>query len=165
MVNYELPLAEIVRRLSGRRTCETCRSVFHVISGPPRHEGVCDHCEGRLYQREDDRPESITVRLEAYTRSTAPLIRFYKDFGLLVSIVADGSPEEIFERTIVALESAAVLPERCFSLKFSGFESRLSHKDRMPASDDPGFLLTSGQFGRTMELLQCSKERILLARS
>jgi adenylate kinase len=110
VVNYELPLAEIVQRLSGRRTCENCRSVFHVISQPSREEGVCDHCRGRLYQREDDRPESITVRLEAYTQSTAPLFQFYKDLGLLVSIAANGSPDEIFQGTIFALGSGALQP-------------------------------------------------------
>jgi adenylate kinase len=103
VVNYELPLAEIVRRLSGRRTCEKCRAVFHMTNHPPQQEGVCDHCGGRLYQREDDRPESITVRLTAYHNSTAPLIQFYKDLGLLISVPADGSPEEIFQRTIAAL--------------------------------------------------------------
>jgi hypothetical protein len=86
-----------------------------MVSQPSRQEGVCDHCGGRLYRREDDSPESITVRLEAYTRSTAPLIQFYKDCGLLVSIAADGSPYEIFERTISALESIVVLPERSLS--------------------------------------------------
>jgi adenylate kinase len=104
VVNYELPLAEIVARLSGRRTCEKCRAVFHVSSQPPKVEGVCDHCGGRLYQREDDRSESIKVRLEAYERSTAPLIQFYKDLGLLASVAADGSPDEICERTITVLK-------------------------------------------------------------
>jgi adenylate kinase len=99
-VNYELPVEEIVRRLSGRRTCEQCKAVFHVAERPPRSEGVCDRCGGLLYQREDDRPESITVRMDAYEQSTAPLIQFYKDLGLLVSIVAQGSPDEIMARTM-----------------------------------------------------------------
>lgn len=103
VVNYELPLEEIVKRLSGRRTCEKCKAVFHVIHQPPRAEGVCDHCGGRLFQREDDRPESIQVRLQAYQESTAPVIDFYRKLGLLVSIPADGSPDEIFERTTGAL--------------------------------------------------------------
>ncbi len=110
VVNYELPLDEIVRRLSGRRTCEKCKAVYHLIHQPPKEEGVCDHCGGRLYQREDDRPESITVRLDAYTRSTAPVIDFYRDLGLLVSVPAEGSPEEIFERTILALGTTPGLP-------------------------------------------------------
>lgn len=106
VVNYELPLVEIVTRLSGRRTCERCKAIFHVTRQPSRQEGVCDHCGGRLFQREDDRPESVTVRLQAYERSTAPLIRFYEDLRLLVSVPATGSPDEICERTVTALEGA-----------------------------------------------------------
>jgi adenylate kinase len=112
VVNYELPLAEIVSRLSGRRTCEQCKTVFHVTQQPSRNEGVCDHCGGRLYQREDDRPESITVRLEAYERSTAPLIQFYKDLGLLVSVKAAGSPDEICADTIAVLEKVGIAKMR-----------------------------------------------------
>jgi adenylate kinase len=105
VVNYELPFEEVVRRLSGRRTCEKCRAVFHLVNHPPKVDDLCDHCGGKLYQREDDRPESIKVRLEAYNKSTAPLIEFYKTLGLLVSVTADGSPEEIFERTVAALDA------------------------------------------------------------
>jgi adenylate kinase len=116
VVNYELPLAEIVTRLSGRRTCKNCKAVFHVTRQPSRNEGTCDHCGGPLYQREDDRPESITVRLEAYDRSTEPLIRFYKDLGLLVSVPAAGSPDEICQLTMTALESTRTLPEKRLTL-------------------------------------------------
>jgi len=105
VVNYELPVLEIVQRLSGRRTCEQCKSVFHVTERPPKVESVCDRCSGRLYQREDDRPEAISVRLEAYERSTAPLIQFYQDLGLLLPIVAKGSPDEILARTLNQLEA------------------------------------------------------------
>ncbi|HUM06741.1 MAG TPA: nucleoside monophosphate kinase [Terriglobales bacterium] len=104
VVNYELPLPEIVARLSGRRTCKACKAVFHVVHQPPKTEGACDRCGGQLFQREDDRPESITVRMEAYERSTAPLIEFYKNLGLLASVPATGSPEQICERTMVALQ-------------------------------------------------------------
>jgi adenylate kinase len=104
VVNYSLPLGEIVERLSGRRTCEQCKAVFHVTRQPSRTAGACDRCGGRLYQREDDRPESITVRMTAYETSTAPLIRFYEELGLLLPILADGSPEEILARTLVQLE-------------------------------------------------------------
>jgi adenylate kinase len=107
VVNYELPLPEIVARLSGRRTCEKCKAVFHVTGQPPKVEGICDHCGARLFQREDDRPESITVRMEAYDRSTAPLIQFYKSQDLLVPIAATGSPAEICARTISALAARA----------------------------------------------------------
>ncbi len=105
VVNYVLPPSEIVARLSGRRTCEKCKAIFHVTSQPPRLKGVCDHCGARLYQREDDHPESIAVRLDAYEKSTAPLIQFYRNRGLLVTIVATGSPAEIFQRTFMALQA------------------------------------------------------------
>jgi adenylate kinase len=103
VVNYELPVNEIVARLSGRRTCAKCKSVFHVTARPPKVEGKCDRCNGDLFQREDDRPESIKVRLEAYDKSTAPLIEFYSKVGLLISVSAFGTAEEICERTMAAL--------------------------------------------------------------
>jgi adenylate kinase len=103
VLNYELPLAEVVARLSGRRTCEKCKAVYHVTERPSQREGVCDRCGGALYQREDDRSESVRVRMENYERSTAPLIEFYKKLGLLLSVPATGSPEAICERTIAAL--------------------------------------------------------------
>jgi adenylate kinase len=103
VVNYELPVDEIVARLSGRRTCEKCKAVFHVTQQPPRVQCVCDHCGGVLVQREDDRPESVAVRLEVYERSTTPLIRYYKKLGLLLPVPAAGSPEDICARTIAAL--------------------------------------------------------------
>jgi adenylate kinase len=66
---------------------------------PPRVKGVCDHCCGELIQREDDRPESVRVRMDAYEKSTRPLIDFYQKRNLLISIKAEGSPEEIYQRT------------------------------------------------------------------
>jgi adenylate kinase len=100
VLSYELPLEKVIARLSGRRTCPGCKAVFHVEARPPKTKAVCDHCGGSLYQREDDRPESIKVRMEAYEKSTAPLTDFYRRRGLLISITAEGSPEEIFARTL-----------------------------------------------------------------
>lgn len=105
VVNYELPVSEIVARLSGRRTCANCKAVFHVTERPSKLEGKCDRCSGDLFQREDDRAESIKVRLEAYNKSTAPLIEFYTKLGLLTPVSAFGTPEEICERTLSSLES------------------------------------------------------------
>jgi adenylate kinase len=104
VVNYDLPVSAIVARLAGRRTCEKCKAVYHITERPPKVEGRCDHCDGALFQREDDRPESIKVRLEAYERSTAPLIEFYRKAGLLLQVSAAGTPEEIFNRTVPELE-------------------------------------------------------------
>jgi adenylate kinase len=103
VVNYELPLDDIVSRLSGRRTCKQCKAVFHVTGQPPKAEGVCDHCDGALFQREDDRPEAIQVRMKAYERSTMPLIQFYSGLGLLLPVAATGSADEICARTMAAL--------------------------------------------------------------
>ncbi len=103
VVNYELPLEEIVARLSGRRTCKQCKAVFHITGQPPKKQGVCDHCGGALFQREDDRPESVQVRMEAYQKSTMPLIEFYSGLGLLMPVEATGTPEEICGRTVKAL--------------------------------------------------------------
>jgi adenylate kinase len=107
VLSYDLPLDQVVARLSGRRTCPGCKAVFHIEARPPKVQGVCDHCGGKLYQREDDRPESIRVRMEAYEKSTAPLADFYRKRNLLVPVVADGSPEEIYQRSIQALKARA----------------------------------------------------------
>jgi len=97
--DYELPLEQIVARLSGRRTCTLCKTVYHVASRPPKVAGICDQCGGKLFQREDDRSEAVKMRMEAYQTATEPLIDFYQQRNLLVSIAADGTPEEIYQRT------------------------------------------------------------------
>jgi adenylate kinase len=109
VVSYELSIGEVVARLSGRRTCRDCKAIFHAIARPPRVEGVCDHCEGELYQREDDRPEAIRVRLEVYEKTTAPVIDFYRKCGLLMTIQAANSPEETFQRTLTMLDQRDLL--------------------------------------------------------
>lgn len=104
VVSYELPLEKIVARLSGRRTCSICKAVYHVETRPPKMKGICDRCGAALYQREDDRPESVRVRMDAYEKSTSPLADFYRRKGLLVSVSAEGTPEEICTRTLAALD-------------------------------------------------------------
>jgi adenylate kinase len=99
VLNYELPLERVVARLSGRRTCANCKMVYHIVTLPPKVAEVCDRCGGSLFQREDDRPESVGVRMKAYENNTRPLIDFYQQRGLLVSISAEGTPEEIYHRT------------------------------------------------------------------
>ena len=107
VVSYDLPIEEIVARTSGRRTCPKCKQVYHVTARPPRVAGVCDRCGGALVQREDDKPQTVRVRMEAYERSTAPLAEYYRTKGLLVSIPADGTPESIYSRTLAALAARA----------------------------------------------------------
>ena len=106
VLNYELPIAKIVARLSGRRVCPKCKAGYHVTTLPPRVEGVCNHCGTQLEQREDDRPEAVKVRMEVYEKSTKPLIDFYQQRGLLVTVEAEGTPEVIYQRTLAALDSA-----------------------------------------------------------
>ena len=103
VIDYEMPLEIIVARLGGRRTCAQCKAVYHVATHPPKVAGICDHCGGPLRQRDDDQPAAVRVRMEIYHRSTEPLIDFYRAEGLLVSISAEGAPEEVFQRTRAAL--------------------------------------------------------------
>jgi len=110
VVNYELPFDAIVERLSGRRTCEKCKAVYQLVRQPSKNGSVCDRCDGHLYQRDDDRPEAITVRMKNYEHCTEPLIHFYTDQGLLLPIAATGSPNEICTRTIAALQQAPTQP-------------------------------------------------------
>src|SRR5581483_6048423 len=105
VVSYELPIEQIVARLSGRRTCPQCKAVFHIDALPPKLPGICDHCGATLYQREDDRPESVRVRMEAYETSTAPLTAFYSSRGLLCPVSAEGAPKEICARTLEELRN------------------------------------------------------------
>lgn len=102
-ISYELPLDEVVARLSGRRTCPACKAVYHTRARPPRVEGLCDQCGQPLVQREDDRPESIRTRMHAYEESTRPVARYYERAGKLVTIQASGTPEEILNRTLLTL--------------------------------------------------------------
>jgi adenylate kinase len=105
VVNCELAASEIVARLSGRRTREKCKTVFPVPEPPSQFGSACDRCGGDLFQREDNRAESIAVRLEACERSTAPLIDFYRNLGLLVTVGAGGSTGEIYQSTLATLEA------------------------------------------------------------
>jgi adenylate kinase len=95
---------EVVRRLSGRRTCRQCGHVWHVEFDPPTDEGRCDHCGGELFQRDDDQPETVQRRLDVYRRQTAPLADFYRDAGLLCTIDATGPVDWVTKRAIAALE-------------------------------------------------------------
>lgn len=104
VLSYELSVDAIVDRLSGRRTCGQCRAVYHVTAQPPAVADVCDQCGGKLVQRDDDRPESVRVRMEVYESETRPLIEFYEPRGKLLRVSASGTPAEICERALKLLE-------------------------------------------------------------
>ncbi len=96
--------SEIVKRLSGRRTCRNCSATFHKDFEKPKVDGVCDKCNGELYQREDDKEEVITRRLEIYAQQTEPIISYYKKAGILKNMSAVGDVAEITQKVIALLK-------------------------------------------------------------
>ncbi len=98
--NIEVVNEELIKRLTGRRICRKCGESFHITFNPPEKEGLCDSCGGELYQRDDDREETIRNRLKVYQAQTAPLITFYEEKDILHSVDGVGSIEEIKERLL-----------------------------------------------------------------
>jgi adenylate kinase len=94
---------EVVRRLSGRRTCRNCGTIWHIDFDPPAAEGVCDHCAGDLFQRDDDLPKTVRHRLEVYAEQTSPLVAYYAEKSLLIGIDATGPVDDITDRALDAL--------------------------------------------------------------
>ena len=103
VLELKIDNAEIIKRLSGRRTCQGCGVSSHVEFEKPKVTGVCDKCQGQLYQREDDKEEVVARRLEIYAQQTEPIISFYNSIGLLKNISALGEVAEITKRAIAAL--------------------------------------------------------------
>jgi len=101
---------EVVRRLSGRRTCRSCNHIWHVDFDPPAQPGVCDLDGGELYQRDDDQAGTVLNRLDVYDEQTAPLTTWYAERGLLVGIDATGPVDDVTQRAIDALRP--LLPPR-----------------------------------------------------
>jgi adenylate kinase len=108
VIQYESPIELTISRLSGRRFCRSCNAQFHIENKPSTVEGICDVCGGTLYQLEEDSPEMIRVRVEEFERSTAPLAAYYSKKGLLLTVSAVGTPEEVYERTLKLLEDQIV---------------------------------------------------------
>ncbi|AOP45228.1 adenylate kinase [Streptomyces lydicus] len=105
VLDLEVPEDEVVKRIAGRRICRNDSShVFHAEYNKPKAEGVCDVCGGDLYQRDDDREETVRKRLEVYHTETEPIIDYYKEQGLVVTIPALGKVEEVTERSMAALQ-------------------------------------------------------------
>ena len=102
-----VPDEESVRRLSGRWICRQCQAPYHTIFSPPAREGVCDACGGELYQRDDDKPETVRARLKVYHQQTAPLIDYYRQAGLLVEVDGAGDIETVSAALLDAVRSLA----------------------------------------------------------
>jgi adenylate kinase len=98
VINLELPAAEIIGRLTGRRICGACGAIFHLRFDPPQDGARCDRCRGELRQRSDDTETAIAERLRVYRAQTEPVIEHYETQGLLTTVDGNGSPAEVTER-------------------------------------------------------------------
>lgn len=97
VVNFQVSREDVVRRLSGRRSCPKCQATFHIDFAKPKVDEVCDRCGDSLVQRNDDRRDAIETRLKVYDEQTAPLVRYYDERRLLSSVDASGSVDVVFE--------------------------------------------------------------------
>lgn len=97
VVNFQVSREDVVRRLSGRRSCPKCQATFHVDFAKPKADGVCDRCGESLIQRSDDQREAIETRLKVYDEQTAPLVRYYDDRKLLSPVDASGAVDVVFQ--------------------------------------------------------------------
>lgn len=97
VVNFQVSREDVVRRLSGRRSCPKCQATFHVDFAKPKVDEVCDRCGDSLVQRNDDRRDAIETRLKVYDEQTAPLVRYYDERRLLSSVDASGSVDVVFQ--------------------------------------------------------------------
>ncbi|MBN2654339.1 MAG: adenylate kinase [Nitrospirae bacterium] len=105
-VDIDVPLDDLMKRLTGRRTCSSCGQMYNIYFNKPKSEGVCDKCGGSLFQRDDDKEDTIKKRLDVYTSQTAPLIGYYKNKGLYKCINGNGSIDEIYSSICSALKAA-----------------------------------------------------------
>ena len=103
-VSIDVDKNDLMKRMTGRRTCKSCQQVYNIYFSPSKKEGVCDKCGGALFQRDDDKEKTIRKRLDVYEAQTAPLIDYYRRKGILKSIPGTGSIEEIFKKVCNALE-------------------------------------------------------------
>lgn len=103
VVSIEVPDAELVKRLTGRRTCRDCGAGYHVMFDPPKKDGVCDKCQGQLYQRDDDNEATVTSRLKVYNDQTKPLIDYYQAQSKIRGVDGVGEMAEIFARIVKVL--------------------------------------------------------------
>jgi adenylate kinase len=98
VININVDYGLLVERITGRRTCKKCDSIFHIKYNPPRKDGICDKCSGYLFQRDDDTEETVKKRLHTYENETKPLINYYKKQKVLETLVSDGTIDEMRQK-------------------------------------------------------------------
>ena len=103
-LNLDVPDEELINRLTKRRSCPDCNAVYHLIYNPPKTESVCDKCGAKLYQRDDDKEETVANRLKVYRENTMPLIGYYEKKGVLVTIKGVGSIDDIYAQAEKAVQ-------------------------------------------------------------
>lgn len=104
VINIEVGKEILIERAIGRRICKNCGATYHVKFNPPKAENICDKCGGELYQRDDDKVETVEKRIKVYHEQTQPLIDYYKDKGLLLNLDGTKSIEEVFNEIVASLE-------------------------------------------------------------
>lgn len=102
-IDVDVPAANIVSRMSGRRACLACGATYHIVTIPPKQEGICDVCDEKLVQREDDKPETVQKRLTVYHDQTQPLIEYYKQAGILVTVDGTKDLNDVFADIVSVL--------------------------------------------------------------
>ncbi len=102
-LNIDVDMNDLLKRLTGRRTCKSCQQMYNIYFSAPKKEGVCDKCGGALFQRDDDKEETIKKRLDVYQKQTAPLIDYYSKKNIMKTIMGVGSIDEIFKKVTAAL--------------------------------------------------------------
>lgn len=107
-INVDVPDENIVKRMSGRRSCPACGATYHVVFMAPKKEGICDNCGGELVQRADDKPETVLNRLRVYHESTQPLIDYYKEAGVLFDVDGTMAMDDVFAAITEILEGKSV---------------------------------------------------------
>jgi adenylate kinase len=103
VIAIDAPDEELVKRISGRRTCRNCNEMYHMTFDPPAKPGICNKCGGELYQREDDHEDTVRHRLQVYDNATKPLLDYYGKSGILSQVDGTGHPDEILARIMAKL--------------------------------------------------------------
>jgi adenylate kinase len=105
-LNIDVDLNDLLKRLTGRRTCKSCQQMYNIFFSPSKKEGACDKCGGELFQRDDDKETTIKKRLDVYQQQTAPLIDYYSKKKIMKTVAGVGSIEDIFKKAVAAIETA-----------------------------------------------------------
>ena len=105
-LNIDVDLNDLLKLLTGRRTCKSCQQMYNIYFSPSKKEGSCDKCGGELFQRDDDMEATIKKRLDVYSQQTAPLIDYYSKKNIMKTVVGVGSIDDIFKKAVAAIETA-----------------------------------------------------------